>query len=69
MNRWHVRISIIAKRAIKQLLCRHKQESLLIFSGGRNTHHDIKSCIKCGKSKTVFSGTQQEWRVYHGCEY
>lgn len=53
-------------RFLKQTFCRHQWDTNLVFSGGRNTHREIKSCHKCDKSVTVFSGTRQEWYDYHG---
>ena len=50
----------------KSILCRHDWDINLIFSGGRNSHREIKSCQKCGKSITLFCGTRQEWYDYNG---
>lgn len=54
------------KRLVIRTLCRHDWDVNLIFSGGRNTHREIKSCHKCGKSITLFSGNRQEWYDYNG---
>ncbi len=57
---------ITFKRLVISILCRHDWDINLIFSGGRNSHREIKSCQKCGKSTTLFSGTRQEWYDYNG---
>ncbi len=54
------------KRLVISILCRHQWETQLVFSGGKNSHHEIKSCCKCGKSIKLFSGTRQEWYDYNG---
>ena len=53
---------------IKQLFCNHSWKTRLILSCGRNTHNDIKTCRKCGKRLTSFSGNRQEWYAHHGLE-
>jgi hypothetical protein len=40
----------------------HKWErSQLIFDVGKISHHMVKSCRNCDKSKTIFSGSREEW--------
>lgn len=50
---------------VHSLICQHWWCSNLIFATPPQTHHVIESCIKCGKAKTVFKGTQTEWRSRH----
>lgn len=54
-------------KLIKKLLgiCDHKYQTILIFGGNPNTHNDVMSCYKCGKSQTIFSGTRREWYKRH----
>jgi len=54
------------KRLVKSFLCRHDWDTNLVFCGSRNTHREIKSCHKCKKSITLFSGNRQEWYDYNG---
>jgi len=54
------------KRWLKQLFCRHWYQHHLVLCSAPNTHHDVKTCIKCGKSSTLFSGTRQAWYKRHG---
>jgi hypothetical protein len=49
------------RKLIKQLLCHHIGQTRLIFSSGKNTHHDITECIKCGKVLSGWQGTRDEW--------
>lgn len=56
------------KQKVREFFCIHRREGRLILSGGRNTHHEVVSCYKCGKSKTVFSGTREEWYKHIGEE-
>ena len=55
---------------IKGLMCfltSHKwRPSRLILCVGKYTHHDIRSCNRCGKSEATFSGTRKEWYSHHG---
>lgn len=50
---------------VREFFCRHQWEVNLVFGRGRNTHHDIRRCNKCGKSETIFSGTREEWYEYN----
>ena len=54
------------RRYIKESLCWHWFDTNVVFDSPPITHYDIKSCIKCGKSITVFKGNQQEWLDRHG---
>ena len=53
-------------RFVISLFCRHLWEGQLILSVGKKTHHDMRTCCKCGKSETVFAGTRAEWYAHHG---
>lgn len=54
------------KQFLRELFCWHIWQEHLIFGVG--VYHDKKRCIKCGKSKTTWSGTQLEWRQRHGLD-
>jgi hypothetical protein len=46
---------------LNHICCRHLWKRELILSMGLYTHHDIKTCIKCGKSITLFSGSRETY--------
>lgn len=66
---WEIRKIIFkTKQKIREFFCIHRWAGRLILSGGRNTHHEVVRCDKCRKSKTVFSGTREEWYKHIGEE-
>ena len=49
------------KALLKQTFCKHLWTERLILSVGRVSHYEVATCDKCGKSKTGWSGTREQW--------
>ena len=57
------------KSFLKQVFCNHSWTDRLILSGGKVSHHEVTSCDKCGKSKTLWAGTREQWYAKFHPEY
>lgn len=54
------------KRFVRRLFCRHWWQDQMLIGVGEHERTDIRRCIKCDKSKVLWTGRRKAWRERHG---